>query len=624
MSVIYFDFETTNLDKGSALNPQNQLVMVSWAVDDGPIENESCDDGMLPIAFRKALREADTAVAYHAKFEMHWLHRHGVDIDDYVWHDPMLAEKVVLGNRNAKMSMDAVAKRYGRDTKDPMIDAMMQSGICPSEMPQERLAARCNRDVRVLRELHAILQKRLTRRRQQHLYRNRCNFAIVLTHIEREGMYLDAERVEAEYARTARDFAVVQSELLEFTGGINMNSPIQKAKFLYEDLGFREKTNSSGKPLRTAAGNPRTDADTITWLLSTATTDRQKEFVRLQRRYAKLNAALSKNLEFFVGVCREYGGHFHAQFNQTVAATHRLTSSGMPLSFEMFGGKSKSVQFHNMPRAYKGLFVAPDDDYVMVEVDAMQLEFRVAAYAGDDQQARTDISDPDFDAHCRTASVLYQQEYEEFLSKYREGLPTYKRLRQDAKSDTFKPLYGGTKGTEAQERYYKSFAERYSDLHDAQETWLAEVERTGRLRTPWGMTFYWRVWMNRHGTLMDVNRGRPVGPSVYNYPVQNLATAEIVPIAIVSLYHRLKASKVRFKFVNTVHDSIIAYVHKNDIERFKIEASQAFTTDVYEYLDMMYGIDFDVPLGMEMVYGKHWNEGEEFVYDDVNKEDNCV
>jgi DNA polymerase-1 len=621
--MIFFDFETTNKRFGTALDPSNRIVMVSWAVDDGPVKNYT-GDIMDAREFWQDLNAEDVACAYNAKFEMHWLKRLGFDIDGMIWHDPMLAEKVVLGNVTAPMSMDAVADRRGYDTKDPMIDALMKGGVCPSEMPQRRLRARCNRDVRVLRDLHIELMQQLREKEQLHLYRNRCDFARVLTHIEANGMQLDEERVTEHYDKYSKELAQLKAELDEMTGGINLNSPDQKAHFLYGELAFPEKKGPRGKPLRNKPskqfpdGRPKTDKQTMQWLEGQATTERQKKFVELQQKYSKANAALSKNLEFFRGVCLEHGGKFHAQFNQTVAATHRLTSSGMPLEFDCYGGKSKSVQFQNMPREFKSCFVAPDG-YFAVEVDAMQLEFRVAAYVGDDEQARKDIADPDFDAHCRTAAVMNSVEYPKFLSEFRQGVLLRKLQRQGAKADTFKPLYGGTKGTPEQERYYKSFAERYSDLVRQQETWLAEVQRTGVFRTPWGMEFSFDVYTDRRGVAMNKKTFKPVGPQVYNYPVQNLATAEIVPIALVSLYDRCKENELDVRFVNTVHDSVICYVKEEDIGAFLTQASMAFTKDVYEKLDSAYGIDFDVPLGMEAVYGSHWNQGEEFIYDDVKE-----
>ena len=617
--MLTFDFETTNHSKGSALDSRNRILMVVWQEDDGP-RYSHVGDITLATEFFKALDRNLVLCAYNAKFEQHWFLRLGLDIDRWAWHDPMLAEKVLLGNVQKPVNMGDVAERYGYDTKDRMIDSMMKSGVCPSEMPQKRLLARCMRDVRVTRQLLANQLDRLKQRDQLAVYRLRCDFTKVLTVIEHEGMLLDEALVRRELDTHQGRLAEVERELTEITGGINLRSTDQLAEFLYETLKFPErkvgKRTLRGKPSkRWPEGKPKTDKLTMSWLAGRAKTEQQKEFIRLRQEYGKLNAALTKNLEFFDGVCEERDGKFNAVFNQTVAATHRLTSSGLPLQFEKYP-KPKSVQFQNMPRIFKKLFIAPEGYYV-VEVDAMQLEFRVAAYLGQDKQAMADIADPDFDAHCRSGSVMNEIAYETFLEMYRSGVKEYKAMRQDAKPDTFKPLYGGTKGTPAQERWYKEFQTRYSGVYATQENWLADVNNSdGELVLPWGMRFHWDTYQ-KNGVLFDKRTHKPVGPQVFNYPVQNLATAEIVPMAIIALYRRCKAAKLDVKFVNTVHDSIICYVRIEHIDAFLPEARQAFTTDVYERLELDYGLKFNVPLGAEIVYGTHWGEGKEIKHDDV-------
>lgn len=620
--MLTFDFETTNYSNGSALDERNKLLMVCWQIDNGPVRHH-----VGPIFeardFWAAVDEQRTLCAYNKKFEQLWFKRLGVDIDRWKWHDPMLAEKVLLGNVRLPMGLGLVCERYGYDTKDPVIDKMMKAGICPSEMPQKRLLARCARDVRTTSALMQRMLKLLVERGALAPYRLRCDFGDILAHMEYgDGMVLDAYRVYDEYVHTSQQLLEVQAELDGMTGGINLRSRDQVADFLYNKLKFPEKRDRRGKPIRNKPkkgwpdGVPLTDQKTLTWLETQAETPEQMRFIELRKKYGTLNAALTKNLEFFKGVCDEYDGCFNAQFNQTVAATHRLTSSGRPLYFEQFE-KQKSTQFQNMPRKYKRLFCAPID-YVVVETDSAQLEFRVAAFLGQDAQAMADISDPDFDAHCRSASVMNDIPYERFLQRYREGNSVYKKLRTAAKPDTFKPLYGGTRGTPEQEKWYQEFNERYSDIYAQQETWLADVMRDGVLTLPWGMQFSWDIRLNRRGIPLDSSTNRPVRPQVFNYPVQSLATAEIVPIAIVSLYRRCKEAGIEFKFVNTVHDSVIAYVRESQIEEYIKEAAQAFTTDVYAYLQLHYGIEFNVPLGCEVVYGDHWGEGTEYVYDDVN------
>ncbi len=614
--MLFFDLETTNHSFGSALDERNRVLMVSWCIDDGPIKTFR-GDIRRALNFWADVEHSRTLCAFHGKFEMHWLKRHGFDIDTKGWHDPMLAEKVLLGNQQLPMNLGDVSERYGYDAKDPMIDSMMKEGVCPSDMPQNRLAARCVRDVRTMRSLMRRMLGDLKSRGMLHLYRCRCDFLLVLCHMEANGMHLDRARVYKAFTRYKILAGGMSSQLTKLTGGINMNSPKQKAAFLYDKLKFPERKNLRGKPLRTAAGGRKTDKATMMWLQGQAKTKDQKSFISLSTDYSKASAALSKNLEFFKGVCDERDGHFYMQFNQVVAATHRLTGSGIPILFDQFD-KPKSVQPQNSPREFKGVYKAPEG-YVIAEVDAMQLEFRVAAFLGRDKQAMADIADPDFDAHCRTASVMQGIDYMVFLEAYRAGSKKHKKWRQDGKPDTFKPLYGGTRGTPEQEKYYKAFSARYAGITAEQENWLAEVMSTGTLKTGWGMEFSWDVYTNARGVAMNKKTHKPVGPQVFNYPVQNLATAEIVPIAIIALYRRCKEIGLDVLFVNTVHDSVIVHIRDDPetIRQFWKAAAWAFTSAVYEHLEVFYGLEFDVPLGAEMVVGSHWGDGEEFIYDDV-------
>jgi len=108
-----------------------------------------------------------------------------------------------------------------------------------------------------------------------------------------------------------------------------------------------------------------------------------------------------------------------ARFNQTQTATHRLSSSGTDYS----------CQFQNFPRAYKPVFKARHEGWLVGEGDGAQLEFRVAAHLGRDEVALNDCR-TGADIHRFTASVLNNCKEEEVT----------KEQRQAAKADTFKPL----------------------------------------------------------------------------------------------------------------------------------------------------------------------------------------
>jgi hypothetical protein len=661
---LVFDLETTNLEHGSALNPDNRIVCVAWKLRGGEVRHFygnllECRE------FWDAYEQADYCIAYNAKFECKWLIRLGADPTDKLWADPMIAEKVRLGNRFALLNLGDVSKRYGFPGKESTIDALMKGGVCPSEMPQDKLIARARRDVRTTEQIWEKQLAGLTKEHKLQVVLTRCLLTPILAQIEKNGIRLDAERVVETHVDYAARLREVEKKLNAVTGGINMRSVKQKVTFLYglvevptdesdeghvpgktykwvkdpkvDSLRFKEPTNERGRVIRKKArpgpntkrwypaGMPKTDKNTMAWLESqSGSTQRQREWLELRREFGKLDAAVSKNLNFFRGVVEERPSKiFYGQFNQTVADTHRLTSSGIPQKFAMFPGKEPSVQFQNMPRAFKRLFTVRDPDYYYVEADGMQLEFVVAAFLGRDRVAIADIRNPNFDAHIQTAAVMHDPEfegdinrelYDSLLQRKRAGDKEVKEWRQQGKPDTFKPLYGGTKGTPLQERYYQWFQQNYAELYATQEEWVSEVLATGRLVTPWGMRFYWDFYLNANGQPMDRREHKSIVPTIFNYPVQSLATAEIIPIALVFLYYRVKRAGLRVLFVNTVHDSVNAEVHKDDVPAYVELVRKAFTIDVYNYLHKVYGMKFNVPLGCEVVYGTHWGEGSELKF----------
>jgi DNA polymerase-1 len=609
--MLYYDLETTNYDFGDPRKPHNYVVCVAWAEDDATVEGYY-GDIMEADEFWQAYERQKVVCAQNAKFEAAWMRRlTGCHHHNKVWHDPMLAFHVLRGNKKNPINLDQLAMDHGFATKDPLIDTLMKNGVCPSLMPEFRLMRRCRLDVSVMRSLHKRAQQELEKAGAHHIYRTRCDLLPVLVDMEAEGMYLDPERVGREYHEAIVELAGLAVQLDRITGGINLKSPDQKAHFLYGKLKFPERKGPRGRPMRNKPskqfpdGRPKTDAATIQWLAAVATTEKQKEFIEAYQQFAQHDADVSKNLAFFYGVCEERGGHFKASFSQITAATHRLTSKGNPQKFSMFENP-KSVQLQNLPRKFKPLF-RPPEGYAIVEVDAAQLEFRVAALVSQDEQAMKDILDPEFDAHRRTAAILFDVPDAEVTPVQ----------RQAAKAHTFKPLYGGEKGTPEEERYYKSFRERYPTLANTQESWLADVLVSGELKTPWGMTFFWDTYTKPNGIAYDKRTHRPVRPQVCNYPVQSLATAEMVPIAITKLHKRVADKKLDVRFANTIHDSVICYVREDHLRDFSMQAREAFTTDVYEHLRMFYGIESNVPLGIELKAGDHWAEGESFEWDDA-------
>jgi len=269
-------------------------------------------------------------------------------------------------------------------------------------------------------------------------------------------------------------------------------------------------------------------------------------------------------------------GFLHPKFMQAITATGRLSS--------------RDPNFQNQPRGktfpIRKVVSSRFKDGKIIEIDFAQLEFRTAVFLSQDKQGMEDIKNK-IDVHQYTADII--------------GVS-----RQDAKAHTFKPLYGGTTGTEDEKRYYTKFLEKYKDIktwHDKLQSEAIRFKRvklpTGREysfpyaeRTPWGGSTY--------------------GTQIKNYPVQGFATADIVPLACINIYNLMKEKKVKSLLINTVHDSIIADVYPGE-ERMMADIFKQGTADVIPALKSYYNIDFNVPLDTELKIGYNWLDMKEAI-----------
>ena len=576
------DVETTNKSKGSALDKDNRLVLACWTlVKNGEVTKKfKFGDEYEQQELLDDIKSVKFVVAHNAKFEAQWLKRCGVDLTEVLLYDTMLGQWVLDGNLKTEKNLDAIGKRYlGIGKKKDLVALLIYAGVCPSTIKRAWLLPYCEKDVDLCYRVFLAQSRLISDRNQWHIVHSRNLLCSVLADIEFNGMQLDADAVLAEYKKTVEEREASLHLLQQMADGVNFNSPKQLAELLYDKLGFEELRDRKGKPIRTPAGGRNTGADTL--LALNATTEAQRAFLSTYKRFSKADSLISKNLAFFQGVCEERDGKFYGQFNQAITATHRLSASGRPLLFRD-EKKAKSVQFQNMPREYKRLFTTDDQDYVTVEVDGAQLEFRVAVDLCRDPIGLEEIEN-DVDVHSFTAKAMTDA-----------GEPT---SRQDAKRMTFKPLFGGQSGTKAEKAYIEFFNNKYASIATEQKSWTYKVLNDKHLRTRYGMMYFWPHVKNNNGYISDTT-------NIYNFPIQGFATAEIIPIALVHLWHRVK--HLRVLLLNTIHDSVVARVHKDDVEEYKQLAKEALTSDVFRFLRELYDYEFVVPLGMGVKVSRNW------------------
>lgn len=580
---ICLDLETTNKDKGDPRNEANRIV----AMGSGDIVASDLAEPRHP-------QPSIVLVAHNAKFELGWLLRYGYDLSRILPFDTMIAEYVLAGNRQWDLSLDAIAKRRGLGGKDRATDTLMKAGICPSDMPERWVRERVASDVRLTIEIAKQQYKELRERGLLAVFFTRCIVTPVLTTIEATGMRLDAERVHKELRHQTAILKETTEVLDSMTGGINMRSRPQLAEFLYDKLGFEELTNRAGEPLRTATGLRMTDAESLQALK--AKTPEQKRFLKLQASLASADARLSKALGVFELACLQQDGLLYGNFNQCVTQTHRLSSTAKRLTGP--DGKDRGTQFQNLPREYKRLFCPHEPGRLITEYDYSQLEFRIAVELSGDRQGLRDVLSG-HDVHRFTASVLRAKPMEEVTDEE----------RQDAKADTFKPLYYGQSGTPRQRKYYQAFRERYPEIAAMQENWIATALRTKEQRTASGLIYYWpEAKADRSGYVSG-------SPSICNYPIQAFATADVVLVGLVHLHWRIEEAGLDAMIVNTVHDSVVV---DHDADPTKVDAltrvaREALVDDVKRYVRTVYARELVVPLGVEFVTAPHWADKQDKV-----------
>lgn len=142
--------------------------------------------------------------------------------------------------------------------------------------------------------------------------------------------------------------------------------------------------------------------------------------------------------------------------------------------------------------------------------------------------------------------------------------------------------------------------DRFYSKYKGIEAWhgklIREVKRTGRLVTPFGRNLVWE-------------RGKEKDTEIKNYIVQGTG-ADIVSIARCSLHRRWKDAKIKGCLVNTVHDSIVADVPIEEVDR-TIELFAKVFEDLPENINRIFKCNFDLETRVEISIGKNMYDLEE-------------
>jgi DNA polymerase I-like protein with 3'-5' exonuclease and polymerase domains len=281
-------------------------------------------------------------------------------------------------------------------------------------------------------------------------------------------------------------------------------------------------------------------------------------------------------------------------------------------------------------------FVSRWEGGYILEADFSQLEVIALAHLTQDKQLIADIMSG-IDLHCVRAAELFDVPQSRFIQEYKAGDKTREKQRKLAKAFSFQLQYGSgptnmakTNGVPVSvaKKFIENYYNRYPRIKEWQDEIAKEIQITRKpskhLKTkkgiPAGQGYHKSETCRRYVFQEFDNDYRPgqvrfSSTQMKNYPVQGFATADIVPLVLGELLARLKDDPTLAEsclMINTIHDSIIFDVRSRDILDYAAHTIQDTMQSAPALLKQYFGIDFTLPLHVDVEYGKNWMELEKY------------
>jgi DNA polymerase-1 len=423
--------------------------------------------------------------------------------------------------------------------------------------------------VGLLPRLREELSARLRELDLERLFREvEMPLAALLARMEHRGVLLDAHKLAAMGREFEGRLGALMAEVYALAGGeFNVNSPPQLREVLFERLGLPTKGVRRGKT------GYSTDVDVLTRL---APLHPLPARILEYRVLAKLK---STYIDALPAAINPATGRLHTTFNQTVAATGRLSSSDPNLQNIPIRGE------HG--RRIREAFVAPEGS-ILMGADYSQIELRVLAHFSGDP-ALLDAFRAEQDIHARTAAEVFG---------VLPGTVTAD-MRRAAKVINFGIIYGmgpqrlaqelGIPFTQAQQ-YIASYFERYTGVRAYMQSIAAEARRTGYVTTILGRR---RQVGDLRGT--DRAAAQAAERAATNTPIQGSA-ADIIKVAMLAVARRLERQGLQAALILQVHDELLLEVPEKERD--------AVAQVVRE--EMEGAMDLKVPLRVDVAWGRSW------------------
>jgi len=427
--------------------------------------------------------------------------------------------------------------------------------------------------------------------------------ALALAQVEHDGMRIDVKRMDATIEDVGRRIKETTEELKSddvwkswkklYGQKANLGSRVQLGKVLFGEMGYVPKS-------KTKTGRPQVDVDSLK-AVGLDFTDKYlavEKLKKLQSTYLK-------------GIRREVvDGFLHPSFNLHFAKTFRSSSSDP--NFQNIPIRDKEIG-----KLIRSCFI-PRDDHVLVEVDFSALEFRIAACFWKDPNMVAYASDSNLDIHRDMAAECYAMDIDQVTKMARfhaKSSFVFATLYGSYYVNTAKSLWAAIKesGLETVDgmplkqhlaeqgidkfsfedhikQVEQEFGNKFPTWIKRKEDWLKKYNKTGGFGLMTGFHIDGVFTRNQ----------------IMNTPIQGPAF-HILLWSLICMVKWLKKKKMKSLIIGQIHDSIVADVHKSELDDFLVKIKKVMTEDVRKAWSWII-----TPLEIEVeLSDKNWYEKKE-------------
>ncbi|OGI00139.1 MAG: DNA polymerase I [Candidatus Melainabacteria bacterium GWA2_34_9] len=596
-AVFSFDTETTSLDVFSAklvgmsfgCNPQITVKDNKIFVDKSlsgktnnvyiPVGHNEGKQLNLDYVIEKLKPIFESPEKYkiiqNAKYEINVLKNYNIDLDGIVM-DTMIASYVKNPTFKHGLKQQAFGHLGYEMTEIEELIGKGKTAITMDQVSIEKVADYACGDAKSTLELGGYYAEHFEPDQEKLFYEIEEPLVPALAEIERNGISIDTEYLKTLTDELQKNICQLEEKIFEHAGEkFNINSPKQVGEILFEKLKL---------PVKGVAKTQTGYSTNAKILESLAHTHPIVDLLLEQRHYAKLKSTYVDALPLLIN---SKTGRIHTSFNQTITTTGRLSSSNpnlqnIPIRSEI-GNRIRAA------------FVPQEkENYVIFSADYSQIELRLLAHVTEDEILVSAFRNNE-DIHAETASKVFGVPLKEVT----------KEMRRKAKAVNFGIIYGqtsyglseslGIKPSEAKDIITKYF-ETYPKIKQYMDETIQQAHSLGYVETLYGRKRWLRD--DLHSRIKTIREFAE--RAAINAPLQGTA-ADLIKIAMIKLYEKLKNSNYKSKIILQVHDELVLEVHKDELNKI--------TSLVKECMEL--GQPLRVPLVIDITYGPTWMEAKD-------------